>query len=90
MDVLSTKKYYMNLAVSSIVPKTLRNGSYRHGGTEIPYLDSECPTFSQYIEQMRILVTFMEQPEAKDKPIIHLADKLSASDTCGWSKNKDL
>ena len=32
----------------------------------------------------------MEQPEAKDKPIIHLADKLSASDTCGWNKNKDL
>ena len=32
----------------------------------------------------------MEQPEAKDKPIIHLADKLSASDTCEWSKNKDL
>ena len=54
--------------------------------------DSDCPNFSHYIAQLRILVTFLEQPAAKDKPIVHLADKLSDSDTCGWdpSWNKDL
>ena len=54
--------------------------------------DPKCPTFSQYIEQMQILVTFLEQPAAKDKPIIHLVDKLDVSKTCGWdsSWNKDL
>ena len=29
---------------------------YRHGGTEIPYLDSECPTFSQYTMFDRMFV----------------------------------
>lgn len=54
--------------------------------------DPKCPTFSQYIEQMQILVTFLEQPAAKDKPIVHLVDKLDVSKTCGWdsSWNKDL
>ena len=43
------------------------------------------------IAQIRILVTFLEQPAAKDESIIHLVDKL-VSDTCGCnpSWNKDL
>ena len=53
---------------------------------------SNCPNFSHYIAQLQILVTILEQPAAKDKPIVHLVDKLSDSDTCGWdpSWKKDL
>ena len=44
----------------------------------------DCPNFSQYLVQMQILVTFLERPAAKRRPIIDLVNELSTSQTCGW------
>ena len=44
----------------------------------------DCPNFSQYLVQMQILVTFLERPAAKWRPIIDLVNELSTSQTCGW------
>jgi len=36
--------------------------------------DSECPNFSHYLVQMQILVSFLERPAAKNRPIIDLVN----------------
>lgn len=51
--------------------------------------DSDCPNFSQYLEQIQILVTFFERPAAKHRPIIDLVKELRASQTCGWNSRWD-
>jgi predicted nucleotidyltransferase len=49
--------------------------------------DPECPNFSQYLAQMKTLVTFLDQPRANHRPITHLVDELRDSQTCGWNSS---